>query len=167
VLSFARIEAGSMSFSPDVHIVGTMLATCVQLVAPQALARDVTLRYLAAGKPISVLADRDKFQQIVLNLLANAVSFTEAGGRVELTAASANGEVRVQVMDTGIGIPADQLDRVFEPFVQIDMTLTRTRTGTGLGLAISRELARGMRGALTVQSTPGAGSTFELTLPAA
>jgi signal transduction histidine kinase len=167
VLSFARIEAGAISFSPDVHIVGAMLATCVQIVAPQALARHVTLRHVPSERPISVLADRDKFQQIVLNLLANAVSFTEAGGSVELTAGVTNGEVRVQVRDTGIGIPPDQLDRVFEPFVQIDMTLTRTRTGTGLGLAISRELARGMGGGLTVQSTPGEGSTFELTLPAA
>ena len=72
----------------------------------------------------------------------------------------------VVVRDTGVGIPADQLARAFEPFVQVDQRLTRTQEGTGLGLAISRALARGMGGDLTAESTPGVGSTFTLTLPA-
>jgi signal transduction histidine kinase len=75
--------------------------------------------------------------------------------------------VRIRVRDTGVGIPADQLGRVFEPFVQVDQGLTRTQQGTGLGLAISRDLARGMGGDLTVESEPGVGSTFTLTLPRA
>jgi signal transduction histidine kinase len=73
--------------------------------------------------------------------------------------------IRVTVSDTGIGIPPDQLSRVFEPFVQVDATLTRTREGTGLGLAISRDLARGMGGDLTAESTLAIGSAFTLTLP--
>lgn len=169
VLSFARIEAGTVHFSLEPHPVSPILSACEQLMMPQARARGLTLHHVPSGDGLRVLADRDKFQQIVLNLLSNAVSFTEAGGRVELSAYAANGgsAVAVQVTDTGIGIPLDQVDRIFEPFVQIDMKLTRTRHGTGLGLAISRELARGMNGDLTLQSTLGAGSTFVLTLPSA
>jgi len=169
VLGFARIEAGAAQFSLGAHSVNGMLVTCEQLMVPQALARELTLRHVPCEEALCVLADQDKFQQIVLNLLSNAVSFTAAGGRVELSAAAAGAGagVVVQVSDTGTGIPPEQLDRVFEPFVQIDMSLTRTRTGTGLGLAISRELARGMNGDLTVRSTLGVGSTFVLTLPSA
>jgi signal transduction histidine kinase len=169
VLSYARIEAGTMQFSLGPQIVGAMLLACDQLVAPLAQARGVTLRYVPCRATLCAVADHDKFQQIVLNLLSNAVNFTPAGGDVELSASAGAGAagVNVQVRDTGIGIAPDQLDRAFEPFVQIDMTLTRTRSGTGLGLAISRELARGMNGDLTVQSTLGAGSTFMLTLPSA
>jgi signal transduction histidine kinase len=118
-----------------------------------------------------VLADRDKLQQILLNLLSNAVKFTEPGGRITLRAGvradAPDPVVRFEVVDTGIGIPPEQLARVFEPFVQVDAKLTRTREGTGLGLAISRDLARGMGGELTVTSVVGTGSTFTLTLPRA
>jgi signal transduction histidine kinase len=117
---------------------------------------------------VHVRADPDKVQQIVLNLLSNAVKFTEPGGSISLGASDAGGSaVKVEVIDTGIGISVEQLARVFEPFVQVDATLTRTREGTGLGLAISRDLARGMGGDLAARSTLGAGSTFTLTLPRA
>jgi signal transduction histidine kinase len=110
-------------------------------------------------------ADREKVQQVVLNLLSNAVKFTDAGGRVSLDWIAGPDSVSIRVADTGRGIAADHLERVFQPFVQVDATLTRTQEGTGLGLAISRDLARGMGGDLTVESEPGVGSTFTLTLP--
>jgi signal transduction histidine kinase len=113
------------------------------------------------------VADREKVGQVLLNLLSNAAKFTPAGGRVTVSADAGDGRARLRVADTGIGIPADQLDVIFEPFVQVDGTRTRTADGTGLGLAISRDLARGMGGDLTAESTPGAGSTFTLALPAA
>ena len=106
-------------------------------------------------------------QQIVLNLLTNAVKFTPAGGRIELDGVAADREVHIRVRDTGRGIVADQLSHVFEPFVQVDSQLTRTQEGVGLGLAISRDLARGMGGDLTAESTPDVGSEFTLTLPLA
>jgi signal transduction histidine kinase len=107
-----------------------------------------------------VRADREKLQQILLNLLGNAVKFTDARdgvpGRIQVTCvADADGRVWIQVRDTGEGIAAEQLERIFDPFVQADQRLTRPHAGVGLGLAISRDLARGMGGDLMVESTPG------------
>jgi signal transduction histidine kinase len=114
-----------------------------------------------------VRADREKLEQILLNLLTNAMKFTDPGGRVDLYCDVRSETVAIMIADTGHGIPADQSSRIFEPFVQLDSTLTRTRDGVGLGLAISRDLARGMGGELTVESEVGVGSTFALTVPRA
>jgi signal transduction histidine kinase len=106
-------------------------------------------------------------EQVILNLCSNALKFTAPGGRVELACERRDGLVAVLVSDTGAGIPPDQAERIFEPFVQLGRDLTSRHEGTGLGLAISRDLARGMGGDLTVRSEVGRGSTFTLTLPAA
>ena len=103
-------------------------------------------------------------QQIVLNLLGNAIKFTDPDGRITVRCEATESHTLVKVEDTGVGIAAEHLLRVFDPFVQIDSKLTRTNEGVGLGLAISRDLARGMGGNLTAESTPGAGSVFTLTL---
>ena len=108
-------------------------------------------------------------RQILLNLLTNAVKFTEAGGLVTLACEkdATAGVIRVRLSDTGRGIPAGQLERIFEPFVQVDRQRTQdSQQGVGLGLAISRDLARVMGGELTAESEPGRGSTFTLVLPA-
>ena len=107
----------------------------------------------------------EKVQQIVLNLLTNSIKFTDDGGRIEVTCAEADEAVDINVIDTGHGIAAEKQTAIFDPFVQVDARLTRTQDGVGLGLAISRDLARGMRGDLTVRSVPGEGSTFTLRLP--
>jgi len=101
----------------------------------------------------------------VLNLLTNAIKFTDSGGVVGVTCEETQDSVIVRVTDTGCGIAEDKLATIFEPFGQVDSGLTRTREGVGLGLAISRDLAQGMRGDLTVASVLGQGSTFTLTLP--
>jgi signal transduction histidine kinase len=106
-------------------------------------------------------------RQIVVNLLSNALKFTPAGGYVELRGESRGAQVAISVSDTGVGIPQDQLARIFEPFVQLGRTFNAPATGTGLGLSISRDLARGMKGDLTVESVEGVGATFTLVLPAA
>jgi signal transduction histidine kinase len=111
-----------------------------------------------------VRADREKLEQVLLNLLSNAIKFTAPGGRVSMDWQEGDGEVRVRVHDTGVGVPPDKLASIFEPFVQVDPDLTRTRQGTGLGLAISRELARAMGGDITVRSVVGEGSTFTVHL---
>jgi signal transduction histidine kinase len=114
---------------------------------------------------LSVLADGEKLQQILLNLLSNAIKFTTAAGTIRVSAIADGSDALIRVEDSGIGIPAEKLDAVFEPFVQLQTHGPKGREGTGLGLAISRDLARGMGGDLTVSSTIGVGSTFTLRLP--
>ena len=114
-----------------------------------------------------VLADPEKLQQILLNLLSNAVKFTPQGGRITLDCRNTERSMETTVQDTGVGIPADRLDVIFDPFVQLQTGLTRSTEGSGLGLAISRDLARGMQGDLRVRSTVGEGSVFTVEIPLA
>jgi signal transduction histidine kinase len=169
VLNYARVEAGAVHYSMDAVPLGEVLNACEALIAPQVRERGLVLDHTECDESLTVRADREKLQQIVINLLSNAVKFTEPGGRVSMrTVLSADRSmVSVQVTDTGIGIAPEQLERAFEPFVQIDAKLTRTRHGTGLGLAISRDLARGMGGDLRAESDMGQGSRFTLWLPEA
>jgi PAS domain S-box-containing protein len=167
VLNYAKLETGTVHFDLADVPVHEALAAAESLVAPQARARGLALVVLDGADALSVRADAEKLRQILVNLLSNAVKFTDAGGRIEISCLCEDGRVRVCVRDTGIGIPAEKLDAIFDPFVQVRADLTRTHEGTGLGLAISRDLARGMGGEISVESAPGTGSTFTLTLPAA
>jgi PAS domain S-box-containing protein len=174
VLNYARLESGAVTYDIRVVPIGEAIAAAEVLVAPQLRAKGLGYGWSGCDVDLAVRADRDKLQQILLNLLSNAVKFTNAReglpGRVEVVcsvAAGVAGRVLIEVRDTGIGIPPDKLDAVFEPFVQVDARLTRPHGGTGLGLAISRDLARGMGGDLAVASRVGQGSTFTLTLPRA
>jgi signal transduction histidine kinase/PAS domain-containing protein len=174
VLNYARVEVGAVTYDLQRTLIADVVAGAAPLVEPQRAEKGLTLEVrlpeFAGAAPRHVLADRDKLQQILLNLLSNAVKFTPAGGRVlvdVLDATGAAAAVILRVADTGVGIPADKLEAVFEPFVQIGRALNNPGEGTGLGLAISRDLARGMGGDLTVESAPGQGSTFLLMLPRA
>jgi PAS domain S-box-containing protein len=167
VLNYARIETGNVHYDVADVPVREALAAAESLVAPQARARGHALAVADVSPALSVRADPEKLRQILVNLLSNAVKFTDAGGRVEIACAEADGRVLISVIDSGIGIPAEKLEAIFDPFVQVRSDLTRPHDGTGLGLAISRDLARGMGGDLTAESTPGAGSAFTLILPRA
>ena len=115
------------------------------------------------------MADGRALQQILLNLGQNAIKYGRAGGRIEIVSEAAGDRVLLRVIDQGAGIDPHQLERIFEPFVQLprDEGGSAAKAGVGLGLAISRDLARAMGGDLTVESEPGRGSTFTLDLPAA
>ena len=167
VLNYSRVEAGGVHFACEDVPLDATLATCEALIAPQALAKGLTLTYDRCDSTLALRGDGEKLQQVLLNLLTNATKFTDRGGRIGLACVVAGDEVRISVSDTGRGIAADQLARVFEAFVQLDANLTRTQEGVGLGLAISRDLARGMGGDLRVESEVGVGSLFTLVLPRA
>jgi PAS domain S-box-containing protein len=169
VLNLARIESGRVEYDLEALPVAQVVAEVAPMVEPQLQARGLTFTVDVAPE-LRVRADREKLLQILLNLLGNAVKFTPAGGRVSLDARRSPGSeerVLLRVRDTGIGIPAEKLASIFEPFVQVDASHTRGEHGTGLGLAISRDLARGMDGDLTAESVPDQGSTFMLVLPLA
>ena len=167
VLNYARLETGNLRYElTDVPVDG-MLATCEALVAPQARAKRLHLLVPACPPTLAIRADEEKVQQIILNLLTNSIKFTDEGGRIEITCEEEGDFVAINVVDTGRGIAPEKLATIFDPFVQVDARLTRTHEGVGLGLAISRDLARGMGGDLTVKSAPREGSTFTLRLPRA
>jgi signal transduction histidine kinase len=165
VLDLSRIESGRVAYELETVVVDPFLRELDALVVPQAHAKSLALDYAGSRPDLRVVADREKLRQIMLNLISNAIRHTPAGGRVTL-AAEANGDnsVTLSVRDTGEGIPSEARERIFEPFVQLDRSLTQSREGVGLGLAISRDLARGMGGDLTVESEPRMGSTFLLKL---
>jgi PAS domain S-box-containing protein len=167
VLNYAKIETGSVHYDVADVPVREALSAAESLVAPQARAKGLSLRVGDGAPSLAARADAEKLRQILVNLLSNAVKFTDPGGRIEISCLREDGGVRILVRDTGIGIPAEKLDAIFDPFVQVRADLTRPHEGTGLGLAISRDLARGMGGDLTAESARGQGSTFTLTLPAA
>jgi PAS domain S-box-containing protein len=169
VLNLSRIEAGRVDYDVEPAALDALVTSVLPMVEPQIAAKELRLEVRVASTLVA-MADREKVKQILLNLLTNAVKFTMPGGRIRLEGAAnapRSGTVSVRVSDSGVGIPADMGDRIFEPFVQVDASRTRATEGTGLGLAISRDLARGMGGELTMESDVGVGSTFTLTLRAA
>jgi signal transduction histidine kinase len=165
ILNLAKIEAGRVEYRIDNLSVTELLNDIAPMIEPQIRARSLEYRVVLPAEDLVVRADKDKTEQILINLLSNAAKFTPAGGSI-VVAASSRGDLGfIRVTDTGIGIAEDKLASIFEPFVQVNSGHTRPTEGTGLGLAISRDLATGMGGDLRVRSTLGAGSSFTLTLP--
>ncbi len=169
VLNFAKIEAGRIEYDVRETELAEIVAASVSLIEPQLATRG--LRGLFSVPPgITVMADAEKLRQILLNLLSNAAKFSNAGGSViiDVEPPSVSGDagdfVRLNVTDTGVGIPPSKQEAIFDPFVQVHRDLRNPTEGTGLGLAISRDLARGMGGDLRVRSVEGSGSTFTLSL---
>lgn len=164
ILDYAKVGAGMMQYAVEPVSLDEIFATCESLTMPQVRAKRLIFEFVRKTRLIAS-ADRGKVQQIVLNLVSNAIKFTDTGGHITAACVAENDAILVSVTDTGRGISPEHLDRVFEAFVQVDAKLTRDQPGTGLGLAISRELARGMGGQLTATSEVGVGSTFTLSLP--
>ena len=166
VLGFARLESGRLALSPQPVIVYDAIVTLESMLQVEMQKKRLTYDCRVADSRLVALADPDKLRQILLNLVANGVKFTPEGGRITVGAERDEDRIRLWVSDTGIGIPSDQLESVFEPFFQVDHGVARKYPGMGLGLAIARDLARAMNGELWMESTVGAGSTAWLVLPA-
>ena len=167
LLNYGRIEAGEVNYDVSPLSLYEVVERVIAMVAPQAERKQLQLHQTSGALDVSALADQLKTEQIVLNLVSNAVKFTPEGGDVTVSCALRDGAATIEVRDTGPGIPEDMQDVIFDPFVQLGRSLTSTQEGAGLGLAISRDLARAMRGDVTVRSTPGEGATFTLRLPPA
>jgi PAS domain S-box-containing protein len=165
ILDFAKLEGGPIELSMAEIPVEETLRGAEALVAPQFAKKGVSYTHRSGDASLTVFADREKVQQIVVNLLANAVKFTPAGGTVELDWRVEDEQLLVRVRDTGSGIPEEKIEEIFEPFVQLRASGSIPSGGTGLGLPISRDLARAMGGDVSVTSTLGVGSDFMLTLP--
>jgi signal transduction histidine kinase len=164
VLNFAKLEAGRVEVRSRLLDVDETIREAESIMEGDLAAKGI--EYSRIGGPqASIWADPAKMRQIIINLLGNAVKFTDTGGRVSASWELDDATVRIHIDDTGVGIRPDQLAAIFDPFVQGDGDLTRTRYGTGLGLSISRQLARVMGGEITVTSEPGRGSRFTLALP--
>ncbi|MCH7988132.1 MAG: response regulator [Planctomycetes bacterium] len=170
ILDMSKIEAEELNVEIQETSPGRIVINVLSLLRVQARNKNLTLKVRFQGPiPKTVQTDPTRLQQILMNLVGNAVKFTESG-EIELvvsledSANQAASALRIDVKDTGIGIASDQLERVFEPFKQADMSMTRRFGGTGLGLAISKKLAEILGGDLQVRSEPGQGSTFSLTV---
>lgn len=164
VLELAKIEAGRIVVRPVRFELDPLIGVCFQMVRPLIKNKDLLLLKEVDREIPTLFTDRDKLQQILINLLSNAIKFTEAG-KITVTAQLQENAIAIDVKDTGIGIPQESLDQIFEVFHQVDGSTTRQYSGTGMGLSISRQLARLLGGDVTVESTVGVGSTGTIYLP--
>lgn len=167
VLNFAKLEAGRVEFDTRPVEMREVLRDVEALILPQLREKDLNYVDGSDCQGLAALADPERVRQILINLLSNAIKFTPSGSEIRVACRADASHVLTTIADHGVGIPADRLDDIFEPFVQVESSLAARHEGTGLGLAISRDLARAMGGDLSVQSRPGLGSAFTLSLPSA
>lgn len=163
VLDIARIESGEMRLSLEPQALQELLQEVLELFSPLATQQQISLHLLPVAEPVHVLADRQRLRQVLINLVSNAIKYNRPGGSVQVSIEPSDTQVSIRVRDTGPGIRAELLPRLFAPFERLDAEQAGVE-GTGLGLAVSRQLMLRMQGEIDVQSTPGQGSTFSLQL---
>jgi PAS domain S-box-containing protein len=167
LLNYSRIESGKLTYEREPVALPAVIEAVSAMIEPQATGKGITLVQPQCPNDLLAIGDRLKIEQIVLNLLSNAVKFTPSKGRVTVACHQSEDRAMITVRDTGPGVPRDRVDDIFEPFVQLGRSLSTGPEGTGLGLAISRDLARAMGGDVTLETEPGVGSVFTLSLPKA
>jgi signal transduction histidine kinase len=175
ILDFSKIEAGRVELKPAPFEIADAAQGVIELLAPRARGKQLEICWLAAPDlPQTVIGDEMRVRQILMNLVGNAIKFTQAGGvalslqlapRTPREGNSAGTVIRFSVRDTGPGVPAEAVERIFAEFEQAEQGPARRHGGTGLGLAISKRLAAEMGGRISVASVPGAGATFTVDLP--
>jgi signal transduction histidine kinase len=165
VLNFSKLESGLVFFDLREVAVADVCEGLEAVIAPQVALRAQVLVIDAVPPGLTVYGDPERIEQILINILANAIKFTPEGGHIELSAHDRGTHADIVVRDTGMGIPPDRISRIFEPFVQVSTGMVRDSGGVGLGLSISRDLARAMHGEIHVESVLGKGSAFTLRMP--
>jgi signal transduction histidine kinase len=166
ILTYSRAEAGKEEVQYEITSVSALVDDAAALIEPLADDKRVRFSVIRLEAPLDIRTDPRKARQVLVNLLSNAVKFTDADGVVTLRAQRAGDKLELTITDTGIGIEPDHLDRIFDPFWQVEQKATRRAGGTGLGLSVSRRLARLLGGDVLVVSEPGRGSAFTVVLPA-
>jgi signal transduction histidine kinase len=164
ILTFARVDIGRERVRWESMSVNHTLGDAAALVEPMAAAKSIHFYIDLLDEDQAIQTDGTKLRQMLVNLLSNGIKFTDRG-EVRVTCSVDNGSLEVRIADTGVGIPAENIEDIFEPFWQAEQTATRKTGGTGLGLSVTRKLARLLGGDVTVASRMGAGTTFVLTLP--
>jgi signal transduction histidine kinase len=164
ILDLSKIESGRVELRPEIFRLDTSVEEVRSSILPQAEAKSIGIA-TAIPAGISLRADRVRVKQILLNLLSNAVKFTPSGGKISVDAVLRDGFAEISVTDTGIGIPPEEHQSVFDKFYQVGATTKGVREGTGLGLAISKRLVEEHGGKIWVESQPGKGSRFSFTAP--
>ncbi|MBM3549262.1 MAG: hypothetical protein FJX54_20180 [Alphaproteobacteria bacterium] len=168
MLDLARIDAGRIRLNSREIDPEKLLSTCSRLAADGAMRRGIVVSVSVPADCPTIWADEPALRKVVLNLLSNGIKFTPQGGRIALGAAPIEGgRVKLSIADTGIGIPADRLANIFEPFTQLDVSYKREADGVGIGLALVRELVEYMEGDVAISSELGRGTVVEVTLPSA
>ena len=164
ILDMSKIEAGRMSLECETLQVDAALDEVMRIITPRAFEGGVAVeRQVPQG--FTLWADRRAFKQVLINLLSNAVKFTPEGGRISVSALAANGVMAIAIRDTGIGIPARDIEKLGRPFEQVENQFTKSRGGSGLGLAISKSFVELHGGTLTIRSTVGQGTEVTVTFP--
>ncbi|RPH26705.1 MAG: DUF4154 domain-containing protein [Bacteroidales bacterium] len=164
ILDLSKIEAGQLNLSSDRFEISDVVQNVIDLSKPLADSKSLQLSATIDPNINEIVSDRFRVQQVLLNLVNNALKFTDKGS-VRVEVAQNNSVIDIKVIDTGLGIQADQIERLFKPFIQIDSGITRKHDGTGLGLSISKKLITMMGGKIYVESEFGKGSTFSVELP--
>jgi signal transduction histidine kinase len=164
VLDMSKVEAGKMVMDVVPIAVDEVINTALEEVAPLLAAKSINILPLIGTRGLIISADRMRLRQIFLNGLSNAIKFTGPGGTITFATRSAKGVAWIELTDTGCGIPAAHLARMFEDFEQLDNSQTRTGEGTGLGLPLSKGLAEMMGGSLSLTSREGQGTTFQVAM---
>jgi PAS domain S-box-containing protein len=167
LLDYSKIEAGKIDLEYRPFALATLIEDIAELLAPRAEAKKIEIAaYVDERLPMEVVGDAARLRQVLLNLAGNAIKFTATGGvALIVEPGTTNGEISFQVRDTGIGIAPEARQRIFREFEQADDGIARSYGGTGLGLSISERIVKRMGGRITLESTPGAGSTFEVSVP--
>jgi DNA-binding response OmpR family regulator len=164
-LDISKLESGNMKLKTTPCNIVPLLQALVLSFISYAERKRITLKFSSVENKIMVYLDEEKFEKIITNILSNALKFTPEGGSVEVNAYRGKRDINIKISDTGIGIPADRIEKIFDRFYQVDGSHTREHEGTGIGLSLTKELVELHRGRIEVESEPGKGSTFKVCLP--